>query len=81
MTRGGLPNSLDAGPPDADPPGHMTCDACWEVNPPPSSVMSFYMPVCEHQMSLIINLKLKGTSEIQKWLRRQFVTLREPLNV
>ena len=22
-------------PLDADPPGHVTCDACWEANPPP----------------------------------------------
>ena len=25
---GGLPTSLEA-----DPPGHVTCDACWEANP------------------------------------------------
>ena len=31
----------DADPPDADQPGsrpsgHVTCDACWEANPPPT---------------------------------------------
>ena len=25
-------------PLDADPPGHVTCDACWKTNPPPPSV-------------------------------------------
>ena len=24
---------LDADPPKADPPGHVTCDACWEATP------------------------------------------------
>ena len=33
------PHPLDADPPDADPleadhPGNVTCDACWEANPP-----------------------------------------------
>ena len=25
----------DADPPDADLPGDVTCDVCWEANPPP----------------------------------------------
>ena len=28
---GGLPNPSSL---DADPPGHVTCDACWEANSP-----------------------------------------------
>ena len=27
---------LYADPPDTDPSGHVTCDTCWEANPPPS---------------------------------------------
>ena len=47
VSPGGLPNPLlDADPPldaeppwmqtplEAEPPGHVTCDACWEANPP-----------------------------------------------
>ena len=37
------PNPLDAEPPHPaprcrHPPGHMTCDACWEKPPPPNPV-------------------------------------------
>ena len=34
---GGRPPWMQT-PLDADPPGHVTCDACWEANHPPFPV-------------------------------------------
>ena len=51
---GGLPNPLDADLPwrqtslDADPPGHVTCDACWEANLPPPPWTEGMTDTCEN---------------------------------
>ena len=30
------PSPPDADPLEADPPGNVTCDACWKATPPPA---------------------------------------------
>ena len=56
---GGLPNPTgsprdppgsnplpDADPPNVDPPGHVTCDACWKANPTPQPPL--WIETCEN---------------------------------
>ena len=62
---------VSAQPPlDADPPGHVTCDPCWEANPPPPDAGQPPSPpgqtnTCENISLRVVIIQFENTYQLR----------------